>query len=87
MPSPSVAFAFIIATMLGAAFHLIVGGDIRRLALFLLCAWLGFALGQVLGVLLDVRLLQVGVLRLLPAGTGAFVLMMGANILTARARP
>jgi hypothetical protein len=84
MPTPSVTFAFMLATMLGAAFHLVVGGDLRRLALYLLAAWLGFSLGQVAGVVLDVTLLQVGVLRLLPAFAGAMLVIMVAHFLIGR---
>ena len=33
MPGPSIVFSFILATLYGAAFHLVSGGDARRLAL------------------------------------------------------
>ncbi len=84
MPTPAVTFAFMLATLLGAAFHLIVGGDLRRLALYLLAAWLGFSLGQLAGVLLEITLLKVGVLRLLPAVSGAAILMLAAHFLIGR---
>lgn len=84
LPTPSVTFAFMIATMLGAGFHLLVGGDVRRLALYLLAAWMGFALGQVTGSLLGIGILKVGVLRLLPAITGALLVMFGSHTLVVR---
>lgn len=84
MPTPSVAFAFILATMLGTAFHLVMGGDVRRLALYLLAAWLGFAFGQLIGSLLDIAILKVGVLRLLPALLGALLLMIGSHAVLVR---
>src|SRR5262249_27041139 len=42
MPSPSVTFGFILATLYGALFHLVLGGNARQLALYLLAGWLGF---------------------------------------------
>ena len=48
LPGPTATFGFILATLYGAGFHFVVGGDVRRLALFLLSAWVGFGLGQLL---------------------------------------
>lgn len=84
MPTPSVAFAFILATMLGAAFHLLVGGDVRLLAGYLLAAWFGFSIGQLLGGILDIQLLKVGVLRVFPAGLGALLMLGGVHVLLVR---
>lgn len=82
MPSPSVVFSFIVATLYGAAFHLVSGGDARRLALFLLAAWLGFALGHSFGETLDVALMDVGPLHMLPATIGAWLALVVARLLT-----
>ncbi len=81
MPSPSMTFAFILATIYGVVFHLIAGGDMRRLALFLLAGWLGFALGQVAGVLLGVDILRVGPIRLVSATAGALTALLAARLL------
>jgi hypothetical protein len=82
MPSPSVVFSFILATLYGAAFHLVSGGDARRLALFLLAAWLGFALGQSLGEVVGMTLLDIGPLHMLTATIGAWLALVVARILT-----
>lgn len=84
MPSPSVTFSFIVATLIGAGFHFIVGGDVRRLALFLLTAWVGFALGHIAGGLFGLNLLNIGPLRIIPAVIGALVALVVANVITAR---
>lgn len=82
MPSPSVVFSFILATLYGAAFHLLSGGDARRLALFLLSAWLGFGLGQGFGETVNFTLLDIGPLHVLPATVGAWNALVVARILT-----
>lgn len=82
MPSPTATFGFIIATLLGAGFHFIVGGDVRRLALFLLSAWIGFALGHIFGVLLEIDTLNVGTLHIMTASLGALVALAAAYGLT-----
>lgn len=82
MPQPSIVFSFILATLYGAAFHLVSGGDARRLALFLLAAWLGFGLGQGFGETVGVTLLDIGPLHALPATLGAWLALVVARVLT-----
>jgi hypothetical protein len=82
VPAPGTTFGFILATMFGAVFHLVVGGDIRRLALFLLSAWVGFGLGHMLGAAFGINMLNVGTLRVLAATIGALVALAVAHILT-----
>lgn len=89
MPGPTLTFGFVIATLLGAGFHLIFGGDARRLAMFLLAGWVGFTLGHLAGSILDFVLLNafnVGTLRLLPAVLGAIIALMFTRIVTSRGR-
>jgi uncharacterized membrane protein YeaQ/YmgE (transglycosylase-associated protein family) len=82
MPDPVITFAFVIATLIGAVFHFVVGGDARRLAMFLLAGWLGFGIGHLLGNTLDIDLLMIGELRMLSAATGAMFALFVAYILT-----
>ena len=84
MPGPSFTFGFIVATLFGAAFHLLVGGDIRRLALFLLAGWLGFSLGHLLGTTLEINILNIGPLRIVAASVGAAIALFAAYALTSR---
>lgn len=84
LPTPTVTLGFVIATLLGASFHLLLGGDVRRLALFLLSSWVGFGIGHLGGVLLNFRLLNIGGLRVLPALFGAIILLIFAHILSSR---
>jgi uncharacterized membrane protein YeaQ/YmgE (transglycosylase-associated protein family) len=82
MPGPSITFGFIIATLLGACFHLIFGGDARRLALFLLAGWIGFGLGHFLGILFEIDLFNVGSLRMLSAVVGALTALTVARLMS-----
>ena len=76
MPSPILTFSFIIATLIGAAFHLVVGGDIRRFAVFLVSAWLGFGVGHLAGVVFTINILNIGALHLMPAVVGALLALI-----------
>ncbi|MCI0710842.1 MAG: hypothetical protein L0154_11840 [Chloroflexi bacterium] len=82
MPGPTILFGFVVATLFGSVFHLIVGGDARRLALFLMMSWVGFALGHITGDLLGIEILDIGALNMLNATAGAFLAMLLAFMLT-----
>jgi hypothetical protein len=86
LPAPTIVFAFVIATLFGAGCHLVAGGDIRRLALFLLAAWLGFTLGHIFGMIFEITFLSVGSLRMLSASVGSMVALTVAYFLTAERR-
>lgn len=82
MPGPALVFSFVLATLYGAAFHLVCGGDARRLALFLLAAWMGFALGQAFADMLGTTFLDIGALHMLAATVGAWLALVVARLLT-----
>ena len=82
MLGPLFAFAFVIATMYGAACHLIFGGGARRLAIFLLGSWAGFSLGQVAGESFEVELFRIGQLYLFTATVGAIFFLVMVLIFT-----
>jgi hypothetical protein len=82
MPGPSIVFGFVLATLYGSVFHLISGGDVRRLALFFMAAWVGFGLGHITGDLLNVEVMDIGSLNLLNATVGALIALLLARIFT-----
>jgi uncharacterized membrane protein YjjP (DUF1212 family) len=82
--SPIITFAFILATLYGAAFHLILGGDARRFAVFLLSSWIGFGLGQVVGLTFQVDFYSIGSLRVFSATLGSLVALAAASFLTSK---
>ena len=84
VPSPTLTLSFILATLYGALFHFLVGGDARRLAFFLAASWLGFALGQGFGLAFGVSVFDIGVLHTFTASFGALLALFAARILTGR---
>jgi uncharacterized membrane protein YjjP (DUF1212 family) len=86
MPGPLFVFAFVVATLIGAGFHLIFGGNARRLAVFLLAAWLGFALGQIAGQSFGIELFPVGSLYMVTAVSGSILVLIAALVFTSERR-
>ena len=62
-----------LATFYGALMHFIFGGNGRRLLSLILATWIGFALGQAVGRVLDIRPLTIGVVNILGGSTGALI--------------
>ncbi len=71
--------AVALATIYGAAFHLWQDGGARRLALYLLAGWLGFALGHILGNLLQIQILMIGELNIFAATLGSVLALFLAR--------
>jgi hypothetical protein len=79
--TPTLFLGILIATACGLLFHLIRGGGVGRLGLYVLTAWVSFFIGHLVGTWLNLDVLRVGTLNLLPAflatGLGLFI----ANLL------
>lgn len=69
MTLPAFFLGAIIATLLGAVFHLWQGGSGGRLLLYLALAWAGFWIGQWLGAQFGLSFFSIG-----PLNTGMAVL-------------
>lgn len=82
MFGPTTIFGFIVATLFGAGFHMIVGGDARRLALFLLAGWIGFGLGHLVGVIFSINVFNIGTLHIVTAAFCAVMALVFAHVLT-----
>lgn len=63
MTAPALVFGLVVATLLAAAFHLLLGHSLRQLALLWLASVAGFLAGQLLAGLLPVHLPQLGLLH------------------------
>lgn len=69
---------FLLASVYGALFHLVFGGPIKRLILYILAAWLGFLAGQFIGDFMNFELLKLGKIHLFSATVGAWLALFGA---------
>jgi len=67
---------FLLSTIYGAVFHLIIGGPPRKLLLYVLASWVGFAVGHFLGDLLGIELLKLGAIHLLAASVGSWLTLI-----------
>jgi uncharacterized membrane protein YeaQ/YmgE (transglycosylase-associated protein family) len=81
MTLPTLILAFALATVYGAGFHLWQGGGSRRLLLYLLAGWLGFALGHFVGEWLGLAFLRLGGLNAFTATLGSMVALFAARFL------
>lgn len=82
MTIPTWLLAFTLATLYGAGFHVWQGGGARRLALYLLAGWLGFALGHLLGNALKIQFVMIGALNIITATLGSAIALFAARWLT-----
>jgi uncharacterized membrane protein YeaQ/YmgE (transglycosylase-associated protein family) len=75
MSVPTLILGLILSTLYGALFHLWRGGNAGRLLLYLVLAWVGFWLGQLLGNILNLSFDTLGQLHLLSSTLGSFTLL------------
>jgi hypothetical protein len=76
---PAILLAGMLSTAYGALFHLWRGGPLRRLALFVAAAWIGFAAGQVAGNLLAWDGAMLGEVHLVEATLGSLIALLIVN--------
>jgi hypothetical protein len=73
-----IILGFLLATAYGAGFHLLLGGPARRIILYILAAWIGFATGHLIGDILQITLLKLGALYLFSASLGAWIALIAS---------
>ncbi|MEA4811258.1 MAG: hypothetical protein VB108_01660 [Anaerolineaceae bacterium] len=87
MNSASFIFGLIIATLIGALFHLWKDGGFWSLLLFLFLSIIGFFLGHWLAGSFNITLLNVGGLHLFGASAGSLGTLLLGNWLAKGAQP
>jgi hypothetical protein len=78
--SPSLILSALLSTTLGLIFHLLRGGSLIRLLLLIVAAWIGFAIGQLIGSLLDWPFLRIGNVYALHGLIGSIILMILVSV-------
>jgi hypothetical protein len=76
MTLPSLIFGIILSSLYGAGFHLIRGGNLGRLVLYLILAWAGFWAGHFLGGALGWTFASVGPLHIGTATLGSLLFLL-----------
>ncbi|HUS93614.1 MAG TPA: hypothetical protein VMZ24_00370 [Patescibacteria group bacterium] len=75
---------FLLATLYGAGFHLIMGGRPRKIILYLIASWLGFAVGHFAGGFFGIETLRLGAVNLLAASIGSWLALLISWFLSGR---
>lgn len=73
MTIPSLVFGLLVSSLMGAMFHLWRGGNLGRLILYLILAWVGFWGGHFLGNSMGWTFGSIGPLRFGPALIGGVI--------------
>lgn len=76
MTIPTLVLAILIASLYASLYHLIRGGGIGRLTIFLLLSWMGFASGHYVGIRVDWLLFPLGQLNLGMSTIGSLILLI-----------
>lgn len=76
MTLPSFIFGFLIASLYGALYHLVRGGRLGKLILYLFLGWLGFVLGHLAGAYQGWILFPLGQLNLGMSTLGSFFFLL-----------
>ena len=76
---PGVLFGLILSALYAGLFHVWGGRTLRDLVVFLIASAAGFALGQAIGMLLDMPLPHVGQVYIIEASLFAWLAMIGAR--------
>ena len=72
----ALVLGFLLATAYGSGFHFILGGPARRILLYVLAAWIGFAIGHFLGDFFNVEVFKLGALHLFSASLGSWIALI-----------
>ena len=75
MTFPALLMAALFASTYGALYHLVCGGNLKQLLLYLFLAWLGFALGHAVAEWRGWTFLQLGTINLGAGTVGSYLLL------------
>ena len=79
MPIQTVVFGFLLASVYGALFHFWKGGKPWRLLAYLIFAWVGFWLGQLIGNAIGLVFIKVGSLNVGFASSMSLLVLFVGN--------
>lgn len=76
LSAAALIFGFLIATAYGSAFHVMVGGSVRHIPIYLVASWVGFALGHLVGQAMGLDWLKLGVVYFFSASLGSWLALI-----------
>ena len=76
MTLPTILFAFLIALLYGAVYHLIRGGGFWRLLFYLVLSVSGFVIGHLIGIWRSWTVIPLGSLNLGMSTLGSIVILV-----------
>ena len=68
--------SLLLATAYAAAFHLLVGGTLSSIFVYLIASAIGFVLGHFIGLILGIDTFRLGAVYLLTASIGSWSLLI-----------
>ncbi len=77
----------LIATACGLLYHLIRGGPLRRMAAYVVTAWISFFSGHLVGGWVGLTAPRLGTLNLLPALVATTLGLIGTDFLARASQP
>lgn len=87
MNMAAILLGALLSTLFGAIFHLIFGGGLGRLVLFIFLSWIGFWSGHFLALQFGWTFASVGALRLGVATSGSLICLVLGLWLSLRPPP
>jgi hypothetical protein len=88
MTLPTLIFGGLVASLYGAIFHLIRGGGLGKLILYILLSWAGFFLGQFIAERTGLEFINIGALNLgIASITSILFMIIGYWIFKGRSQP
>ena len=75
MSIPTLLLGLVLSTLYGSLFHLWRGGNAGRILYYLVLAWVGFWLGHIIGILLNVSFDMIGQLHFVFATLGCMIFL------------
>jgi hypothetical protein len=76
MTIPAFIFGSFFSLLIGSFSHLILGGNLKKLILFLILGWIGFWAGYLLASQIGISFLQIGPLNLGVSSIGSVVFIL-----------
>jgi hypothetical protein len=76
MTFPAIVFGFVLSTIYGTAFHVLKGGKLGRIFLYVLLSWLGFWIGHFVGAKLGWDFAAIGQVNAGAATLGSLVFLL-----------